>query len=44
MSRWENKQLITEANPPVEGSGKPQKYVREVVNGELVQVSNVHVT
>lgn len=41
MSRWENGKIITEANPVAEGKGKPQKFVREITNEELVQTMYV---
>ena len=37
-SKWENNKLITEANP-IDGKGKTQKFQRERVNDELVQVT-----
>ncbi|XP_033747826.1 cellular retinoic acid-binding protein 2-like isoform X2 [Pecten maximus] len=40
-SRWEDKKLITEATPMVEGKGKPQRFQRERVNDELVQTMTV---
>ncbi|KAK3084086.1 hypothetical protein FSP39_007900 [Pinctada imbricata] len=40
-SRWENGKLITEAIPAGEGKGKPQTFIRERVNDELVQTMTV---
>ena len=36
-SKWEDNKLITEASP-IDGKGKTQKFQRERVNDELVQV------
>ncbi|KAJ8312421.1 hypothetical protein KUTeg_009794, partial [Tegillarca granosa] len=36
-SRWEDGKLITDAKPVNEGKGKPQKFIRERKNDELVQ-------
>ncbi|XP_060074484.1 cellular retinoic acid-binding protein 2-like [Ylistrum balloti] len=40
-SRWEDKKLITDAKPVVEGKGKPQRFQRERINDELVQTMTV---
>ncbi|XP_021374330.1 cellular retinoic acid-binding protein 2-like isoform X2 [Mizuhopecten yessoensis] len=41
FSRWEDKKLITEAKPAVEGKGKPQRFQRERINDEIIQTMTV---
>ena len=42
--RWEGDKLIIEYEPKVEGKGKAQSVTREIVDGQLVQVSTLSIS